>query len=69
VRHRKMVVEATHPTYGPVKMVGPVIKYRGEDPAPPVAPPTLGEHSDEVLQSCGYSQAEIARLREAGVIT
>lgn len=69
VGHRNMVVEAIHPTYGPVKMVGPVIKYRGEDPAPPIAPPTLGQHSAEVLRSCGYSAAEVARLHETGVIS
>jgi formyl-CoA transferase/CoA:oxalate CoA-transferase len=69
VRHRNMVVEATHPTYGPVKMVGPVIKYRGETPAPPSAPPMLGEHSDEVLRACGYSDRDIAALRASGVIS
>ncbi len=69
VRHRNMVVEATHPKYGPVKMVAPVIKYGGEASAPPTAPPTLGEHSDQVLRSCGYSDTDIARLRASGVIS
>lgn len=69
VQHRNMVIEATHPTYGPVKMVGPVIKYRGETPAPATAPPMLGEHSEEVLRSCGYSDTDIARLRASGVIS
>jgi crotonobetainyl-CoA:carnitine CoA-transferase CaiB-like acyl-CoA transferase len=31
-------------------------------------PPRLGEHNDEVLTSLGYSAAEIAELREAGVV-
>jgi len=69
VRHRKMVVEAVHPTYGPVKMVGPVIKYRGETPPPPIAPPMLGEHTAEVLRSYGFSESEIERLHETGAIT
>ena len=69
VRDRNMVVEATHPKYGAVKMVGPVIKYRGEAPAAPAAPPMLGEHGEEVLQACGYSNTEIARLRANGVIS
>jgi crotonobetainyl-CoA:carnitine CoA-transferase CaiB-like acyl-CoA transferase len=28
----------------------------------------LGEHSDEVLASIGYDEAQIASLREKGVI-
>lgn len=31
-------------------------------------PPTVGEHTDEVLTEIGYSVEEIARLREAGVV-
>jgi crotonobetainyl-CoA:carnitine CoA-transferase CaiB-like acyl-CoA transferase len=30
--------------------------------------PTLGEHTDEVLQDLGYSAEEIAALREQGAI-
>lgn len=69
VRHRNMMVEATHPSYGPVKMVGPVIKYRGEAQRSPVAPPMLGEHTAEVLRAFGYAEADIKRLHDQGVIT
>jgi crotonobetainyl-CoA:carnitine CoA-transferase CaiB-like acyl-CoA transferase len=34
----------------------------------PHAAPGLGEHSDEILGLAGYGAAEIARLREAGVV-
>jgi len=30
--------------------------------------PALGEHTDEVLAGCGYSEADITSLRQAGVI-
>ena len=31
-------------------------------------PPRIGEHTDKILRSIGYADAEIAKLREAGVI-
>jgi len=31
-------------------------------------PPTLGQHTDEILRGIGCSPAEIAELREAGAI-
>ena len=31
-------------------------------------PPTIGEHSDEILKEAGYGAEEIAQLRQARVI-
>jgi crotonobetainyl-CoA:carnitine CoA-transferase CaiB-like acyl-CoA transferase len=30
--------------------------------------PLLGEHTEAILAEIGYSQAQVARLREAGVV-
>jgi len=32
------------------------------------APPTHGQHTDEVLQLVGYSPEEITKLREQGAV-
>ncbi len=40
----------------------------GQDKVAPRQPPTVGEHSDAVLQAAGYGDDEIGALREAGVI-
>jgi crotonobetainyl-CoA:carnitine CoA-transferase CaiB-like acyl-CoA transferase len=32
------------------------------------APPALGEHTDALLRSLGYRDAEVAALREARVV-
>jgi CoA:oxalate CoA-transferase len=43
-------------------------KVRGADPDVATPPPTLGEHSDEVLAAAGYTAAEIAGFRQEGAI-
>jgi formyl-CoA transferase len=40
-----------------------------DTPGPaPAAAPAFGQHSDEVLAGYGYSAAEVAALRERGVV-
>jgi crotonobetainyl-CoA:carnitine CoA-transferase CaiB-like acyl-CoA transferase len=40
----------------------------GQEKLPPRAAPTVGQHSSEILREAGWSDAEIATLRAAGVI-
>lgn len=44
------------------------IEIRGQEKVPPRLAPQLGEHSEQVLRDAGYGAAEIAALRDAGVI-
>lgn len=69
VVHRKLHFSVPHPTVGEVPMVAspmrlsktPVDIYR--------APPTLGQHTDEILSDLlGYAPEKIAALREVGTI-
>ena len=65
---RNMVVEVAHPSGDTVKMPGNPIKLSETDEETFSPPPLLGQHTDEVMQSLGKLPAEIAQLREKGVI-
>src|SRR5216684_1291724 len=68
-RAREMVTEADHPTAGPMRLVGRPIKFPGAPQLPSTAPPTLGQHTVQVLrEELGCSDAQIAALRRDGVI-
>jgi succinate--hydroxymethylglutarate CoA-transferase len=65
---RGLVTKATHSVEGEIDLPG--IPFRFSDTAAAVrrAPPTLGEHTEEVLREIGKSADDIARLRESGAI-
>ena len=61
------VVEVDHPTRGRYLSVGNPIKM-SDSKTEVTRSPLLGEHTEEVLTQLGYSQSDIATLREARVI-
>jgi crotonobetainyl-CoA:carnitine CoA-transferase CaiB-like acyl-CoA transferase len=69
VKAREMVVELDQPgATKPVKQVGVPVKLSRTPGAVDKPGPGLGEHTDEVLQTLGYSQTEIHALKEAGAV-
>lgn len=68
VIERGMIIELDHPALGIVKSLAtpvhlsdtPLTYYRH--------PPTLGEHTDEVIAELGYDKQTITRMRNEGVI-
>ena len=67
VRHNKTVIEFEHPSAGKFRTVKPPMKF-SRTPGEIRRPPLLGEHKDEILAEVGYSEQEIARLKESKVV-
>jgi crotonobetainyl-CoA:carnitine CoA-transferase CaiB-like acyl-CoA transferase len=53
---------------GPVTVPLAAFKFAQDGPRIDSPPPRLGHHTDEVLESLGYTRAEIAALRQEGAI-
>ena len=68
-RARDMVVEVEHGACGPLRLVNTPIKFSESRPGVRSAPPTLGQHTDELLADVlGYDGARIAALKDAGAV-
>lgn len=67
VLHNDMVVTVQSPI-GPLKLPGVPYKLSKTPAQVRTAPPTLGQHTEEILKSIGYEQEEIAALKKDDVI-
>jgi crotonobetainyl-CoA:carnitine CoA-transferase CaiB-like acyl-CoA transferase len=69
VQHRKLKVTIPHPVSGEVSMIASPLAYMSGSPMRYQAPPTIGQHTDEILHELlKLSSEEIARLRESGIV-
>jgi formyl-CoA transferase/CoA:oxalate CoA-transferase len=64
---REMLLKLAHPALGTYQTTGLAAKL-SETPGHITRPPLLGEHTDEVLHSSGFTSEEVAKLREAKAI-
>jgi crotonobetainyl-CoA:carnitine CoA-transferase CaiB-like acyl-CoA transferase len=63
-----MVWELHNRDLGAYRTAGHPIRFGKTPVAPRAGAPTLGEHTDAVLQQAGYGAEEVARLRTAGIV-
>ena len=69
VKHRNLKVTVPHPVSGEVTMIASPLAYMSGSPMKYEAPPTIGQHSDEVFSELlRMSEEEIQGLRNKGII-
>jgi formyl-CoA transferase len=66
---RGLKMELPHPTAGKVSLVRSPMRFSETPLQHEVPPPTLGQHTDEVLRDLlKKNPSEIARLRSEGIV-
>lgn len=68
VEARRMIEAVEHATLGTIKVLGVPIKLSDTPGTVRSAPPTLGQHTDDVLGELGIGSKAIAELRKKGVV-
>jgi crotonobetainyl-CoA:carnitine CoA-transferase CaiB-like acyl-CoA transferase len=68
VKARKIKIELDHPVAGKMPLVASPMRFSGTPIEHKLAPPTLGQHTEEVLRALGKGEADIARLRSEGIV-
>jgi len=69
VLHRKLRVDIPHPLGGAAPVVASPLRLSATPVDYRLAPPTLGQHNEEILKGIlGKTDAEIASLKKAGIV-
>jgi len=68
VKHLDIFYQMIDPTGGAITAAKRAIRYDGSNDSGFLPPPTFGEHSDEILGQAGFTAAQIAKFREAGIV-
>ena len=68
VQSRGAIVETPHPQAGTLKMLANPLRFSETPVERYAAPPSLGEHTDEILSALGLPEAEIEKLRSRRIV-
>ena len=64
-----MLTSVQHPVHGELRMPAPPLRMTETPPTVRTPPPTLGQHTDEVLSAeLGYDAERLEQLHRAGAI-
>ena len=68
VAHNELLTTVAHPNGRELRVVGVPMRFSRTPGSVRTGPPAVGEHTDEVLASIGYTADEIRSLRDDGVV-
>jgi len=68
VQALEAITEIDHPMAGRFATLAPVVHFSQTPTAIYIAPPTLGQHTGEVLSRLGLSESEVNSLRSSGIV-
>jgi crotonobetainyl-CoA:carnitine CoA-transferase CaiB-like acyl-CoA transferase len=69
IAHNEAILQFEHPTAGRFRQARPAARFdkTPQDPRRRL-PPLHGEHTREVLRELGYTDADLERMQEEGLI-
>jgi len=65
---RNMIHTVEHSTCGPIKLVNTPLKFAENGPTIRSPPPTLGQHTNEILTEMGFSMKHIDEMKASGMV-
>jgi len=68
IKNSGIIVEMNHSKLGKVKQLAEPMLINGTRPCSNLPPPILGEHTIEILRDLGYSDEDIRKMKEAGIV-
>jgi crotonobetainyl-CoA:carnitine CoA-transferase CaiB-like acyl-CoA transferase len=68
VVHNGAITVLQHPRHGGIPIVANALKFSATPSQPRRYPPSIGEHTEEVLLQAGYARSAIDELRASGVV-
>jgi len=66
--HQQMLLEVEHSKAGKIKMIGFPVKLHRTPCKIALAPPHLGQHTQDILRELNYSEEDIQECRQSGVV-
>jgi crotonobetainyl-CoA:carnitine CoA-transferase CaiB-like acyl-CoA transferase len=68
VAHNDLIQTIDHPKAGTIKVIGVPVSFSNTPGTIRLAPPLVGQHTDEVLAEVGYTDAQIAEFHAEGIL-